>query len=116
MNGLAKLFGRQVRVTRRARGLTQEQLGRAAKLDYKHIGSIERGEKTPSFDAIERIAKALGVEYYQLFLPDRLSVQLLEQQLDDLSRNLGQLERSHLDRFCRDVITAIERVNKQSVR
>ena len=71
MEPLATIFGRRLRLLRKANNLTQEQLGRKANIDYKHIGAIERGVKTPSFEAIERIAKALKVNYYELFLPDR---------------------------------------------
>ncbi len=67
------LFGRRVRLLREAAGLTQEQLGKAAGVDFKHVGSIERGEKTASFEAVEKLANALGVSYYELFLPDDLS-------------------------------------------
>jgi len=49
--------------------MTQEQLAKAAQLGPKHIGVIERGEKTSSFAAIERLAEALDIEYYELFLP-----------------------------------------------
>jgi len=112
MDGLAKMFGRQLRAMRKARGMTQERLGRAAKLDYKHIGSIERGEKTPSFDAIEGIATALGVEYYEFFLPDRLAADFFERGLNHLTHSLGEIDRSRLERFCRDAATAMQRLNK----
>ena len=73
MELLATVFGRRLRLLRKANNLTQEQLGKKANIDYKHIGAIERGIKTPSFDAIERIAKVLKVNYYELFLPDQIT-------------------------------------------
>ena len=71
MESLATVFGKRLKLLRKARGLTQEQLGEKAGIDYKHIGAIERGVKTPSFDAIERLAKALKVNYYEMFLSDQ---------------------------------------------
>lgn len=71
MEPLATIFGRRLRLLRKTNNLTEEQLGRKANIDYKHIGAIERGVKTPSFDAIERIAKAMKVDYYELFLPNQ---------------------------------------------
>ena len=62
-------FGRRLRLVRKSRGLTLEELGKAASIGYKHIADIERGEKVPSFDAIDALAKALEVPPYELFLP-----------------------------------------------
>jgi transcriptional regulator with XRE-family HTH domain len=71
MESLAAVFGKRLRLLRKAHGLTQEQLGERANIDYKHIGAIERGVKTPSFEAIERLAKTLKVSYYEMFLSDQ---------------------------------------------
>ncbi len=65
MEPLATVFGRRLRLLRKANNLTQEQLGKKANIDYKHIGAIERGVKTPSFEAIERIAKAILYQMYR---------------------------------------------------
>ncbi len=71
MESLLQTLGRRLKLLRKSKELTQEQLGSMADVDYKHIGAIERGVKTPSLEAIERIAKALKVDYYELFLPDK---------------------------------------------
>ncbi|MGB7160778.1 MAG: helix-turn-helix transcriptional regulator [Tepidisphaeraceae bacterium] len=70
MEPLQKRFGRRVRELREARGWTQEQLGRAARLDPKHIGVIERGQKASSFEAVTMLAGALRVDEHELFLSD----------------------------------------------
>jgi transcriptional regulator with XRE-family HTH domain len=62
-----KLFGKRLRSLRRARNLTQEQLGELAGLNYKYLGAIERGEENPSLKVIEKIADALGLELIDLF-------------------------------------------------
>jgi transcriptional regulator with XRE-family HTH domain len=110
MDGLATTFGRRVRLLRKQRGLTQEELGRRTELDHKYIGNIERGERTPSFEGMARLAQALGVEVYELFLPDRLSVRLLQQELGGIITDLGQIERPDLERFFRDVLAATTRL------
>ena len=46
---------------RRKRGVTQEELAHRADLDYSYINQIENGRRNPSLDAIDRIARALGV-------------------------------------------------------
>ena len=60
MGQLAKTFGRQVTSLRRDRGLSQAQLAEAVNLSEEWIRRIERGEASPSLDAIEAISAALG--------------------------------------------------------
>ena len=43
-------------------GITQAQLGQRAGLDRAYIAKIERGRANPTFDAAERIVRALGLE------------------------------------------------------
>ena len=59
--------GSRIRQLRKASGLTQEQLARRAGMDYKYLGSVERGERNVTLENLERIVKALGVEPYDLF-------------------------------------------------
>jgi transcriptional regulator with XRE-family HTH domain len=106
MESLATTFGRRLRTLRESEGLTQEQLGRSAGVDYKHIGAIERGEKVPSFDAVESIAKALRVDYYELFLPDELSVGKHEQGLKIAVRDIEKHGTPELRQFLQQVLSA----------
>lgn len=62
-----KLLGRRIRSLRQAHGLTQQQLGERAHLNYKYLGAVERGEENPSLVVLERIAKALELELSDLF-------------------------------------------------
>jgi len=61
------LLGRRIRSLRKAKGLTQQQLGEQADLNYKYLGAVERGEENPSVKVLERIATALKVELIDLF-------------------------------------------------
>ena len=68
MGVLQKQFGSRVQQLRKARGLTQEKLGQVTGMDGKVIGEIERGERNPTLETIERIIKGLEVEPYEPFL------------------------------------------------
>jgi transcriptional regulator with XRE-family HTH domain len=106
MKPLVAVFANRLRTLRKAAGLTQEELGRDAALDYKHIGSIERGEKMPSFEAVERLAKALKVDYYELFLPDDLSLGRTDQDLKVAVREIDSHGSKALKMFLRQVLSA----------
>jgi transcriptional regulator with XRE-family HTH domain len=52
---------------RHARGLTQEQLARRAKVSRGYIADLEAGHrKNPSVPVLKRLAKALGVPVTEL--------------------------------------------------
>lgn len=63
---ILKKFGNKVRVLRKEKGWSQEELGNRAKLHRTYIGSIERSERNISLLNIERIARALNVSIENL--------------------------------------------------
>jgi transcriptional regulator with XRE-family HTH domain len=59
-SALSTAFGQVVRELREQAELSQERLGFLAKLSRVYVGEIERGEKTPTLDAVASLAQALG--------------------------------------------------------
>ena len=57
----AKRFGRVLRELRKARSLSQEQLGDRANVHRTYIGKVERGEKDVSLRTAGKLAEALGM-------------------------------------------------------
>ncbi|WP_307302660.1 MULTISPECIES: helix-turn-helix domain-containing protein [unclassified Paenibacillus] len=68
-------FGFTVKYFRKKKKLSQEQLAEKAHLDRTYIGSIERGERNISLVNIERIAKALELEVWELFKMENVKVE-----------------------------------------
>lgn len=62
MSDPRKLFGEQVRATRKELGWSQEELADACGLDRTYIGGVERGERNVSLLNIFKIAQALKVK------------------------------------------------------
>jgi len=60
--GLAQTFGRNVRDTRRAKGLTLEQFAHDLEMSYSYVGQLERGQRNPSLGTVERVALALSCD------------------------------------------------------
>lgn len=67
VNVVASRLGLRIKKLRKAKGLTQEELGDAVNLDYKYISLLERGVRTPSVKALVRISDALDVEMKDFF-------------------------------------------------
>ncbi|MFZ6846473.1 helix-turn-helix domain-containing protein [Undibacterium sp. RuTC16W] len=59
-------FGFAVRRTRKAQGISQEELALKCEIDRSYMGAIERGEQNPGLLHLARIAKALSVKIEEL--------------------------------------------------
>jgi ribosome-binding protein aMBF1 (putative translation factor) len=57
----ADFVSQRIRDSRKAKGLTQEQLAEQSGLPQSHISRLERGEHSPSRSTLEKIAKGLNV-------------------------------------------------------
>lgn len=62
MVNINKALGENIRKIRLQKEMTQEELAHRADLDYSYINQIENGKRNPSMEAINSIAKALGVQ------------------------------------------------------
>ena len=61
------IFSSNVKLIRRDRHLTQEQLAEKTELTVKYISHLERGLSFPSAETLDKIASALNVPIYRLF-------------------------------------------------
>lgn len=92
MDELRQTIGANVRALRKARGLTQEELGEKAEMSYKALGEIERGIVNPSLNSLLKIANALQVQIAELFMGDRLVI-LRETEISEVNIALDALNR-----------------------
>jgi transcriptional regulator with XRE-family HTH domain len=71
MTKLRDIFARNLKKTRKKCGLSQEKLAEKADVSTHHIAMIELSRNFPAIDLVERLAAALGVDVYELFMdPD----------------------------------------------
>jgi len=61
-------FGRAIRRRRRELDFSQEELAERAELHRTYISDIERGDRNPSLENIEKLAKALNIKVSDLFI------------------------------------------------
>ncbi len=59
-------IGKRLRQLRLAEGLSQGDIERRSGLDRSYVSRVEREPKHPSLDTLEKWAKALRVEPYEL--------------------------------------------------
>lgn len=70
MEELKKLFGKRVQALRFSAKMTQENLADEVGVTVESISNIERGVYGPSFNTLEKLAKALNVPVKNLFIFD----------------------------------------------
>ncbi len=64
---LNKIFGKRVAELRQNLHLSQEELADRCGIHRTYIGSIERGEKSPTLNTIQKLADGLQLNIIDLF-------------------------------------------------
>jgi len=62
MAGIKKKLGVRISQLRLEAGMTQAKLAEKSNLSIDSISRIERGDRAPSLESLEKIAEALGVD------------------------------------------------------
>lgn len=68
---IVKIFGKNVKKYRQELGISQEELADRSNLHRTYISAIECFRRSIALENIQRIADALEVETYKLFLEDK---------------------------------------------
>lgn len=69
MNAI-KVFAGNLKKYRKAQGLSQEAFSDKVGLHRTYISALEREKRNISIDNIQKIANALGIETYKLFIEE----------------------------------------------
>ncbi|MDA8169682.1 MAG: helix-turn-helix transcriptional regulator [Nitrospiraceae bacterium] len=61
-------IGKKIQRVREKRGLTQEQLEEKTGINAKYISAVESGQKNVTVRTLDKIARGLDIELYEIFL------------------------------------------------
>jgi len=84
MKRLGMIFIKNLKEYRKKCGFTQAQLAEKVKVTPHYVGMLEMGRNFPTNDLIERIAKALDIEMYELFVESHSPSKELEKLRHDI--------------------------------
>ena len=84
MQRLSTIFIKNLKEFRKKCGFTQAQLAEKVNVTSHYIGMLEMGRNFPATDLIERIAKALNIEMYELFVESHSPTKELEKLRHDI--------------------------------
>jgi transcriptional regulator with XRE-family HTH domain len=95
MERLGEILAKNMKDHRRKCGFSQAKLAEMVDVSIHHIGMIELARNFPTLDLVERIANALNIEIYQLFIEPHSPNEELEQLRQEIKGDMKQL----LDEF-----------------
>jgi transcriptional regulator with XRE-family HTH domain len=93
-------LGALIKKAREAKGLAQKEVALACKMDQAQYSRIENGKTDPSFSAVVRIAKAIGME-----LPDLL-------RADEVFKEVTSVDKTLMEKV--SLIDALDKKEKQA--
>ena len=67
---IVRIFGTNVRHYREMKGISQEKLAELSGLHRTYISDLERFQRSISLSNVQKIADALEIEPYKLFLQE----------------------------------------------
>ena len=67
---ILEVFGKNLRKYRTNSGLSQEKFAEMCDLHRTYISDVERGQRSISLGNVQKIADALKIEPYKLFIED----------------------------------------------
>ena len=105
--GMKDAFILNLKTLRKSGGISQMKLAFLCGTDVSYIGQIEMGKRFPSIKLIEKIALALNVEPYRLFMNAKNYLD----ETDDLTRLPPEIR----DALIRRLTTAINGCVKETL-
>jgi len=93
---MMRVFAYNIKKYRSKGGVTQKQLAEMLDTTTSYIGEIEICAKVPSMGMVEKIAKALEIEPFRLFVDDKAQPGGDTPTADDYLECLTTLERQDL--------------------
>jgi len=108
MSNIRKILAENIKEKRRNKGLTQEKLAEKANMSLQYLAMLELAHKFPSGVMLERLAKALDIETYELLAIAPSPNNELEILRNDIIREVKKLNETLAREITENVIKAIK--------
>jgi transcriptional regulator with XRE-family HTH domain len=92
-DNLKEILSRNLRKNRRKCGLSQEKLAEKAEISTQYLAMIEIARKFPTSEVLERLAGAMDIKVYELFLIDYSPREELERLEQSIIANIEKVVR-----------------------
>jgi len=112
-DNLRQILSKNIKLLRKQRSLSQIELAEKADISIPFLSNIERGNKWPYPETLAKLAEALGVEVYALFIIDYSPKEELEQLRQEI---IQDIKNNYDDKLQKSFVFNIENVVKMSVK
>jgi transcriptional regulator with XRE-family HTH domain len=108
---LRAIFGKNIKNYRNRRNWSQADLAEYANISINFLGDIERGKKWPHPDTLIKLAYALEIKVFQLFMEEDIEINLETQTL--MNRFVKDISLTINKSLSLSVNQSIEHIRKQ---
>jgi transcriptional regulator with XRE-family HTH domain len=98
MASLREIFAHNLKKKRRDCGYSQAKLAEMVNVSVHHIATIETARNYPTLDLVERMAKALNIEIYELFINPLSPHEEIERLYQTVAKNIEQVVSEAIDK------------------
>ena len=98
ISNIREILAKNLKENRKRLGITQPQLAEKAGLSTHYLAMIEVARKFPTAEMLERLAKALNIETYELFNVKASPEDSMEMLHNTLVNNIERLVSDAVDK------------------
>lgn len=91
-----KAMGNRIRLARKSKKISQEQLAEICSLSAAHIGHIERGTRIPSLDTLFKISQSLDISLDYLMLDSLENSSIALTNLESIIQKMPLQKQAHI--------------------
>jgi transcriptional regulator with XRE-family HTH domain len=91
MTNIQEIFAHNLKEKRRNCGFSQAKLAEMVNVSTHHIAMMEIARNYPTLDLVERLAKALNIEIYELFINPLSPPEEMERLYQTVAKNIEQV-------------------------
>jgi len=115
MTNLRDILAHNLKEKRKICGFSQEKLAEMVNVSIHHIATIETARNYPTLDLVERMAKALNIEIYELFINPLSPPEEMERLYEVAAKNIDKLMSESMERLYQTTAKNIELVVGRAV-
>jgi transcriptional regulator with XRE-family HTH domain len=115
MTSLREILAHNLKNKRRNCGFSQEKLAEMVNVSTHHIATIETARNYPTLDLVERLAKALNIEIYELFINPLSPPEEMERLYQTVAENIDHLICESMERLYQTTAKNIEQVVGEAI-
>jgi len=115
MTNLRDIFAHNLKKKRRNCGFSQAKLAEMVNVSTHHIATIETARNYPTLDLVERMANALDIEIYELFINPLSAHEEMERLYHVVAKNIDQLLCEKMEQHYQTAAKNIEQVVADAV-